>query len=168
MSPSLHWWCLWCSSLRLVQKVGWSSLCLRGAICMHVCLFTRPLLESLHILPLLVCSTGPRYTKTNDPRVLFCLHLVPSSVTPCLLLLYSVSAAPYRCRSVVNLHHQDTETDEATMILPPADYSDTHQHNTFKNNTLSSSTIATYNNHQHSPTPSAASSSSFDHNTVSQ
>uniref|UniRef100_A0A7N8XTJ2 BAR/IMD domain containing adaptor protein 2 like 1b n=1 Tax=Mastacembelus armatus TaxID=205130 RepID=A0A7N8XTJ2_9TELE len=35
----------------------------------------------------------------------------------------NVSAAPYRSRSVVNLHHQDTETDEATMVLPPADYS---------------------------------------------
>uniref|UniRef100_H3D325 BAR/IMD domain-containing adapter protein 2-like 1 n=1 Tax=Tetraodon nigroviridis TaxID=99883 RepID=H3D325_TETNG len=36
----------------------------------------------------------------------------------------SVSSAPYRSRSVVNLHHQDTETDEATMVLPPADYCD--------------------------------------------
>uniref|UniRef100_A0A8C3ANZ6 BAR/IMD domain-containing adapter protein 2-like 1 n=1 Tax=Cyclopterus lumpus TaxID=8103 RepID=A0A8C3ANZ6_CYCLU len=34
----------------------------------------------------------------------------------------SVSGVPYRSRSVVNLHHQDTETDEATMVLPPADY----------------------------------------------
>uniref|UniRef100_A0AAQ5X8D4 BAR/IMD domain containing adaptor protein 2 like 1b n=1 Tax=Amphiprion ocellaris TaxID=80972 RepID=A0AAQ5X8D4_AMPOC len=34
------------------------------------------------------------------------------------------AAVPYRSRSVVNLHHQDTETDEATMVLPPADYCD--------------------------------------------
>ncbi|XP_031728000.1 brain-specific angiogenesis inhibitor 1-associated protein 2-like protein 1b isoform X2 [Anarrhichthys ocellatus] len=67
----------------------------------------------------------------------------------------SVSTAPYRSRSVVNLHHQDTETDEATMVLPPADYSDVPQRNAIKNNT---STVAT--NYKHSPTPSAASSSS--------
>uniref|UniRef100_A0AAQ5YS65 BAR/IMD domain-containing adapter protein 2-like 1 n=1 Tax=Amphiprion ocellaris TaxID=80972 RepID=A0AAQ5YS65_AMPOC len=36
----------------------------------------------------------------------------------------SEAAVPYRSRSVVNLHHQDTETDEATMVLPPADYCD--------------------------------------------
>ncbi|KAK9535004.1 hypothetical protein VZT92_007412 [Zoarces viviparus] len=69
----------------------------------------------------------------------------------------SVSAAPYRSRSVVNLHHQDTETDEATMVLPPADYSDVPQRNAIKNN---ASTVATNSNHKHSPTPSAASSSS--------
>ncbi|XP_068575001.1 brain-specific angiogenesis inhibitor 1-associated protein 2-like protein 1b [Cebidichthys violaceus] len=69
----------------------------------------------------------------------------------------SVSAAPYRSRSVVNLHHQDTETDEATMVLPPADYSDVPQRNAIKNH---ASTVATIYNHQHSPTPSAASSSS--------
>ncbi|KAM6914733.1 LOW QUALITY PROTEIN: brain-specific angiogenesis inhibitor 1-associated protein 2-like protein 1b [Lycodopsis pacificus] len=68
----------------------------------------------------------------------------------------SVSAAPYRSRSVVNLHHQDTETDEATMVLPPADYSGP-QRNAIKNNT---SAVATNYNHKHSPTPSAASSSS--------
>ncbi|XP_075942194.1 brain-specific angiogenesis inhibitor 1-associated protein 2-like protein 1b [Anarhichas minor] len=68
-----------------------------------------------------------------------------------------VSTAPYRSRSVVNLHHQDTETDEATMVLPPADYSDVPQRNAIKNNT---STVATNYNHKHSPTPSAASSSS--------
>lgn len=81
---------------------------------------------------------------------------------------YSVSAAPYRSRSVVNLHHQDTETDEATMVLPPADYCDAPQRNTIKNNTSSTSNVTTNNNHQHSPTPSAASSLSSDHNTVSQ
>ncbi|XP_067472376.1 brain-specific angiogenesis inhibitor 1-associated protein 2-like protein 1b [Thunnus thynnus] len=77
----------------------------------------------------------------------------------------SVSAAPYRSRSVVNLHHQDTETDEATMVLPPADYCDSPQRNPIKNST--SPTVTTNNNHQHSPTPSAASSSS-DHNTTNQ
>ncbi|XP_029997984.1 brain-specific angiogenesis inhibitor 1-associated protein 2-like protein 1 [Sphaeramia orbicularis] len=75
----------------------------------------------------------------------------------------SVSVAPYRSRSVVNLHHQDTETDEATMVLPPADYCDTPQHSLIKNNTSS-----TNNNHQHSPTPSAASSSSSDQTTMTQ
>nr|XP_046270912.1 brain-specific angiogenesis inhibitor 1-associated protein 2-like protein 1 isoform X2 [Scatophagus argus] len=79
----------------------------------------------------------------------------------------SVSAAPYRSRSVVNLHHQDTETDEATMVLPPADYCDAPQRNAIKHNTSTTSSITTNNNHQHSPTPSAASSSS-DHNTTTQ
>ncbi|KAM9345605.1 brain-specific angiogenesis inhibitor 1-associated protein 2-like protein 1b [Symphorus nematophorus] len=79
----------------------------------------------------------------------------------------SVSAAPYRSRSVVNLHHQDTETDEATMVLPPADYCDApQQRNTVS--TSSTSNITTNNNHQHSPTPSAASSTSSDHNTTIQ
>lgn len=78
----------------------------------------------------------------------------------------SVSAAPYRSRSVVNLHHQDTETDEATMVLPPADYCDAAPRNAIKNNT---SGVTTNNNHQHSPTPSAvSSSSSSDHNTTTQ
>ncbi|KAE8283127.1 Brain-specific angiogenesis inhibitor 1-associated protein 2-like protein 1 [Larimichthys crocea] len=81
----------------------------------------------------------------------------------------SVSAAPYRSRSVVNLHHQDTETDEATMVLPPADYCDSAQRNSIKNN---ASSVTTNNNHHHhhhhSPTPSAASSSSSDHNTTMQ
>ncbi|XP_073349903.1 brain-specific angiogenesis inhibitor 1-associated protein 2-like protein 1b [Pagrus major] len=80
----------------------------------------------------------------------------------------SVSAAPYRSRSVVNLHHQDTETDEATMVLPPADYCDSPQRNAIKNNTSSINNVTTNNNHQHSPTPSAASSSSSDHNTTVQ
>ncbi|KAM3598295.1 uncharacterized protein V6R79_016359 [Siganus canaliculatus] len=81
----------------------------------------------------------------------------------------SVSAAPYRSRSVVNLHHQDTETDEATMVLPPADYSDRQQRNIIKNQTLSTSSVAANNHHQHSPTPSAASSSSSsDHNMTAQ
>ncbi|KAM7386788.1 hypothetical protein PAMA_009421 [Pampus argenteus] len=77
----------------------------------------------------------------------------------------SVSAAPYRSKSVVNLHHQDTETDEATMVLPPADYCDRPQRNAIKNSTSSTSTVTKNNNHQHSPTPSAASS---DHNTTNQ
>ncbi|CAL8305681.1 unnamed protein product [Merluccius merluccius] len=41
----------------------------------------------------------------------------------------SVASAPYRSRSVVNLHHQDTETDEATMVLPPTDYRDQRKRN---------------------------------------
>ncbi|XP_029913976.1 brain-specific angiogenesis inhibitor 1-associated protein 2-like protein 1b isoform X2 [Myripristis murdjan] len=84
----------------------------------------------------------------------------------------SLSAAQYRSRSVVNLHHQDTETDEATMVLPPADYCDSPQHTLTHNPTPSSgsSSITVTNNrqHQHSPTPSAASSSSSDHNTAAQ
>ncbi|XP_003964636.1 brain-specific angiogenesis inhibitor 1-associated protein 2-like protein 1b isoform X1 [Takifugu rubripes] len=79
----------------------------------------------------------------------------------------SVSSTPYRSRSVVNLHHQDTETDEATMVLPPADYCDAAQHNSVKNNVTSTNTATTNRNHQHSPTPSAASSSS-DHITANQ
>lgn len=76
----------------------------------------------------------------------------------------SVSAAPYRSRSVVNLHHQDTETDEATMVLPPADYCDGPQRNAIKNNVS-----ATNNSYHHSPTPSAvSSSSSSDHHTALQ
>uniref|UniRef100_A0A672FJ72 BAR/IMD domain-containing adapter protein 2-like 1 n=1 Tax=Salarias fasciatus TaxID=181472 RepID=A0A672FJ72_SALFA len=75
----------------------------------------------------------------------------------------SETAAPYRSRSVVNLHHQDTETDEATMVLPPADYCDGTQHGYVKH-----SSSITNNNHQHSPTPSAASSYSSDLNTVSK
>ncbi|XP_069569612.1 brain-specific angiogenesis inhibitor 1-associated protein 2-like protein 1b [Brachyistius frenatus] len=72
----------------------------------------------------------------------------------------SETAAPYRSRSVVNLHHQDTETDEATMVLPPADYRDGRQRNAIKNNTSSSVTNNLHHHHHHSPTPSAASSSS--------
>ncbi|XP_019745401.1 brain-specific angiogenesis inhibitor 1-associated protein 2-like protein 1b isoform X1 [Hippocampus comes] len=85
----------------------------------------------------------------------------------------SVSAAPYRSRSVVNLHHQDTETDEATMILPPEDYTDSPKRATVKTHHPSSTnagTFVTTNNHwQHSPTPSAvSSSSSSDHHTTNQ
>ncbi|KAK2893903.1 brain-specific angiogenesis inhibitor 1-associated protein 2-like protein 1b [Channa argus] len=80
----------------------------------------------------------------------------------------SVSTIPYRSKSVVNLHHQDTETDEATMVLPPADYCDGPQHNAIKNNTSSTSSVIMNNKHQHSPTPSAASSTSSDHNTAAQ
>uniref|UniRef100_A0AAV2KHP4 BAR/IMD domain-containing adapter protein 2-like 1 n=1 Tax=Knipowitschia caucasica TaxID=637954 RepID=A0AAV2KHP4_KNICA len=75
----------------------------------------------------------------------------------------SVSAAPYRSRSVVNLHHQDTETDEATMVLPPADYCNASHQNPVKNSMSSSSIVN--DNHQPSPTPSATSSSS-DPNTI--
>lgn len=79
-----------------------------------------------------------------------------------------MSAAPYRSRSVVNLHHQDTETDEATMVLPPEDYCDAPQRSVIKGNTPSAA-HATSNSHQqqHSPTPSAASSLSPEHNVVS-
>ncbi|KAM9780608.1 brain-specific angiogenesis inhibitor 1-associated protein 2-like protein 1b [Neosynchiropus ocellatus] len=82
----------------------------------------------------------------------------------------SVSTTPYRSRSVVNLHHQDTETDEATMILPPTDYSNSTQRSPVKSNVTSINTVTTISNHHnhHSPTPSAASSSSSDHNTSQQ
>ncbi|XP_054891794.1 brain-specific angiogenesis inhibitor 1-associated protein 2-like protein 1b [Poeciliopsis prolifica] len=73
----------------------------------------------------------------------------------------SDTTAPHRSRSVVNLHHQDTETDEATMVLPPTDYYN------IKSKPLSTVSVAT-NNHQHSPTPSAASSTSSDQNTVAE
>ncbi|XP_030232822.1 brain-specific angiogenesis inhibitor 1-associated protein 2-like protein 1b isoform X3 [Gadus morhua] len=36
--------------------------------------------------------------------------------------VYSEPLVSNNSRSVVNLHHQDTETDEATMVLPPTDY----------------------------------------------
>ncbi|XP_057716753.1 brain-specific angiogenesis inhibitor 1-associated protein 2-like protein 1b isoform X1 [Corythoichthys intestinalis] len=76
----------------------------------------------------------------------------------------SVSAAPYRSRSVVNLHHQDTETDEATMILPPEDYADNRAAAK-----TSASTFATANHHRrHSPTPSAVSTSSSEYHTTNQ
>ncbi|XP_037544873.1 brain-specific angiogenesis inhibitor 1-associated protein 2-like protein 1 [Nematolebias whitei] len=77
----------------------------------------------------------------------------------------SDAAAPHRSKSVVNLHHQDTETDEATMVLPPADYSNTPRCSSVKTNPSSTSSVVT-NNHHHSPTPSAASSS--DLNTAAQ
>ncbi|KAM4530141.1 brain-specific angiogenesis inhibitor 1-associated protein 2-like protein 1b [Odontesthes bonariensis] len=80
----------------------------------------------------------------------------------------SETAAPYRCRSVVNLHHQDTETDEATMVLPPEDYSDTSQRNAIKSSASSTRSLATNNNHQYSPKCSAAASLSSDHNTAVQ
>ncbi|XP_062308085.1 LOW QUALITY PROTEIN: brain-specific angiogenesis inhibitor 1-associated protein 2-like protein 1b [Osmerus eperlanus] len=56
-----------------------------------------------------------------------------------------VGTAPLRSKSVVNLHHQDTETDEATMVLPPPDYINSPTHS------------PATNNKQHSPTPSASS-----------
>ncbi|XP_056143946.1 brain-specific angiogenesis inhibitor 1-associated protein 2-like protein 1b [Lampris incognitus] len=82
----------------------------------------------------------------------------------------SVTAAPYRSRSVVNLHHQDTETDEATMVLPPADYADSPKRAPVHNPTSSTATTNSnhHHHHQHSPTPSAASSSSSDNNTATQ
>uniref|UniRef100_A0A3Q2VG18 BAR/IMD domain containing adaptor protein 2 like 1b n=1 Tax=Haplochromis burtoni TaxID=8153 RepID=A0A3Q2VG18_HAPBU len=87
------------------------------------------------------------------------------ALTETLVNNNSEPAAPYRSRSVVNLHHQDTETDEATMVLPPADYSNIPQRST-DHNTSSAGTITTNSNHHHSPTPSVASSS--DHSTASQ
>lgn len=72
----------------------------------------------------------------------------------------SETATHHRSRSVVNLHHQDTETDEATMVLPPTDYFN-------KSNTTSTVSVTT-NNRQHSPTPSAVSSSASDQNTAPQ
>ncbi|XP_047427904.1 brain-specific angiogenesis inhibitor 1-associated protein 2-like protein 1b [Mugil cephalus] len=80
----------------------------------------------------------------------------------------SEPAAPYRSRSVVNLHHQDTETDEATMVLPPADYGNLPQRNSIKNNALYNNTVTANNHHRHSPTPSAASSSLSDNSTLVQ
>ncbi|KAF7221059.1 brain-specific angiogenesis inhibitor 1-associated protein 2-like protein 1b [Nothobranchius furzeri] len=69
----------------------------------------------------------------------------------------SEAAVSHRSKSVVNLHHLDTETDEATMVLPPADY-----RNDLKSNSIginpSSTNSAVTNNHQHSPTPSSTSS----------
>uniref|UniRef100_A0A3B4GGU7 BAR/IMD domain-containing adapter protein 2-like 1 n=1 Tax=Pundamilia nyererei TaxID=303518 RepID=A0A3B4GGU7_9CICH len=79
------------------------------------------------------------------------------ALTETLVNNNSEPAAPYRSRSVVNLHHQDTETDEATMVLPPADYSNIPQRST-NHNTSSAGTITTNSNHHHSPTPSVASS----------
>ncbi|XP_007557462.1 brain-specific angiogenesis inhibitor 1-associated protein 2-like protein 1b isoform X1 [Poecilia formosa] len=73
----------------------------------------------------------------------------------------SETTAHHRSRSVVNLHHQDTETDEATMVLPPTDYYN------IRSKPLSTVSVAT-NNHQHSPTPSAASSTSSDQNAAAQ
>ncbi|XP_043957107.1 brain-specific angiogenesis inhibitor 1-associated protein 2-like protein 1 [Gambusia affinis] len=70
----------------------------------------------------------------------------------------SETSAPQRSRSVVNLHHQDTETDEATMVLPQTDYY----------NIRSKPVSVATNNHQHSPTPSAASSTSSDQNAAAQ
>ncbi|XP_077475734.1 brain-specific angiogenesis inhibitor 1-associated protein 2-like protein 1b [Stigmatopora argus] len=76
----------------------------------------------------------------------------------------SVSAVPYRSRSVVNLHHQDTETDEATMILPPEDYAD-HRASV---KTPASTFVAANHHRRHSPTPSAVSSLSSEHHTTNQ
>lgn len=60
-----------------------------------------------------------------------------------------MGGAPPRSKSVVNLHHQDSETDEATMILPPPDYSDSP-----------AQALPATNNKHHSPTPSSSSFSS--------
>ncbi|XP_015250298.1 PREDICTED: brain-specific angiogenesis inhibitor 1-associated protein 2-like protein 1 [Cyprinodon variegatus] len=73
----------------------------------------------------------------------------------------SETGGHHRSRSVVNLHHQDSETDEATMVLPQTDYFGV------KSNALSAASVTT-NNHQHSPTPSAASSFSSDQNMAAQ
>lgn len=54
------------------------------------------------------------------------------------------------------------------MVLPPEDYCDAPQRSIIKNNMPSTTHITTNSNHQHSPTPSAASSLSSEHNTVSQ
>ncbi|XP_077388592.1 brain-specific angiogenesis inhibitor 1-associated protein 2-like protein 1b [Festucalex cinctus] len=81
----------------------------------------------------------------------------------------SLSVAPYRSRSVVNLHHQDTETDEATMILPPEDYADNPRRAAVKTHHPSSTNVSANNHRQHSPTPSAvSSSSSSDHHATNQ
>ncbi|XP_072299515.1 brain-specific angiogenesis inhibitor 1-associated protein 2-like protein 1b [Eucyclogobius newberryi] len=72
----------------------------------------------------------------------------------------SVSATPYRSRSVVNLHHQDTETDEATMVLPPTDYCNASYQNPVKTSMSSNNSVTANDNHRYSPTPSATSSSS--------
>ncbi|XP_049600883.1 brain-specific angiogenesis inhibitor 1-associated protein 2-like protein 1b [Syngnathus scovelli] len=74
------------------------------------------------------------------------------------------ATTPFRSRSVVNLHHQDTETDEATMILPPEDYGDGPRRAAIKTR----QPFAANNHGHHSPTPSAVSSSSFDHHTTNQ
>ncbi|CAG5897717.1 unnamed protein product [Menidia menidia] len=88
------------------------------------------------------------------------------AVTEPLMNNSSEPAAPYRSRSVVNLHHQDTETDEATMVLPPEDYCDSPQRKSIRHNASSSSGVVTNNNHHYSPKPSAGlSSSSSDHHT---
>ncbi|KAK7940303.1 hypothetical protein WMY93_003629 [Mugilogobius chulae] len=79
----------------------------------------------------------------------------------------SVSLAPYRSRSVVNLHHQDTETDEATMVLPPADYCNASHQNSNKSSMSYSNAVTTNDIHQPSPTLSATSSTSSDPNTSS-
>ncbi|XP_045571510.1 brain-specific angiogenesis inhibitor 1-associated protein 2-like protein 1 isoform X3 [Salmo salar] len=60
----------------------------------------------------------------------------------------SVGAPPMRSKSVVNLLHQDTETDDSSMVLPPPDYSDYP-----KRSVLPGSK-------QHSPSLSASSGSS--------
>ncbi|XP_031669805.1 brain-specific angiogenesis inhibitor 1-associated protein 2-like protein 1b [Oncorhynchus kisutch] len=60
----------------------------------------------------------------------------------------SVGAPPMRSKSVVNLLHQDTETDDSSMVLPPPDYSDFP-----KRSVLPGSK-------QHSPSLSASSGSS--------
>ncbi|XP_061604316.1 brain-specific angiogenesis inhibitor 1-associated protein 2-like protein 1b isoform X8 [Phyllopteryx taeniolatus] len=75
----------------------------------------------------------------------------------------NVPAAPYRSRSVVDLHHQDTETDEAAVILPPEDYADGVRR------PPSAGTFAAGRDHRRrSPAPSAVSSSSSDRHTTNQ
>lgn len=142
------------------------------SICLSFCPHDELLLTIFNLHPVVLIN-NPITTNSRS-----CLHSLLSYMDLCrtsirssrllfFLLLYSMSSAPYRSKSVVNLHHQDTETDEATMVLPPADYCDAPHHKAIKNNISAPSGVATNNNHQHSPTPSAASSSSSDHNAVS-
>ncbi|KAL0993123.1 hypothetical protein UPYG_G00103510 [Umbra pygmaea] len=60
----------------------------------------------------------------------------------------SLDAPPTRSKSVVNLLHQDTETDDSSMVLPTPDYSNSHRKNVLPGSK------------QHSPSPSTFSSSS--------
>uniref|UniRef100_A0A3Q4AW65 BAR/IMD domain-containing adapter protein 2-like 1 n=1 Tax=Mola mola TaxID=94237 RepID=A0A3Q4AW65_MOLML len=54
------------------------------------------------------------------------------------------SSYSYSTLSVVNLHHQDTETDEATMVLPPSDYCDAPQRNNNTSSTNSNTCVWDY------------------------
>ncbi|XP_061556098.1 brain-specific angiogenesis inhibitor 1-associated protein 2-like protein 1b isoform X3 [Phycodurus eques] len=73
------------------------------------------------------------------------------------------AAPPYRSRSVVDLHHRDTETDEAAVILPPEDYADGARR------PPSAGTFAAgHDRRRRSPAPSAVSSPSSDRHTTSR
>uniref|UniRef100_A0AAY5JXI1 BAR/IMD domain-containing adapter protein 2-like 1 n=1 Tax=Esox lucius TaxID=8010 RepID=A0AAY5JXI1_ESOLU len=56
----------------------------------------------------------------------------------------SVEAPPTRSKSVVNLLHQDTETDESSMVLPPPDYSDSPKRNFLPGSKQNSHSPTTY------------------------